>query len=82
MEHVVLKDWNITNFSGITINKNLHWYKEIKTLFSKLSSGLLILNAIYLKIDTKQLTNCYYCFFHSKISYSILYYTIQYCFGG
>lgn len=46
MEHVVLKDSNITNFSGITIDKNLQWYKEIKTLFSKLSSSLYLIQFI------------------------------------
>lgn len=46
MEHVVLKDWNITNFSGITIDKNLHCYKEIETLSSKLSSGLYLIQFI------------------------------------
>ena len=59
-------------FLGITLDSNLHWGPQIKTIERKMSSALYILRTVRNLLPSNLLRTLYYSLIYSKFQYGII----------
>ena len=64
---------NVVKFLGITIDNTLSWKQHIDAIIPKLIKACYIIRRLKLYLSNSTLTMVYYAFFHSVMSYGLIF---------
>lgn len=68
---------NHTKFLGLDLDENVTWEHHINTICQKLSAACFALRTLSQKISQESLKQVYYSYFHSIMSYGIMFWALS-----
>jgi hypothetical protein len=71
--HNTISNANVTKFFGLTIENNLSWRTHLDRLSLKLGKVCYVIRTVKSYMSQEVLVMIYYAYFHSVLSYSIIF---------